>query len=49
LLIKVVAHLFVLQFSVLFQVLQTVEVAHTHNYLEGVRRITACGSERPYM
>jgi hypothetical protein len=31
LLTKVVAHLFVLQFSVLFQVLQTLEVAQTHN------------------
>ena len=29
-----------------FQMLKTVEVAQTHNYLEGARRITACGSER---
>ena len=35
LLTKIVAHLFVLQFYVLFLVLQTVEVVRTHKKLEG--------------
>jgi hypothetical protein len=49
LLAKVITHLFVLQFFVLFQLFEAVDVITTHNYLEGLRRITACGSERPYM
>jgi hypothetical protein len=49
LLIKVAVHLFVLQFSVLFQLQVTAEVGQTHNDLEGAQRIAACGSERPYI